>query len=110
MENQQMGERLSVTDPAVVPDQPISPNRPLLIIGGLAAGLIAGFLLALAVELIQRPIRGMRDLQAVTGLAPLAVIPSIEKGAAGPRRSRFAWFRRARRGKQDKEKHEWTPA
>lgn len=107
METEQMGERLSVTDPAVVPDSPISPNRPFLIVGGIAGGLILGLLLALAVELIQRPIRGVRDLEAATGLAPLAVIPTLEKGTAKRRAGRFALFR-GKRAK--KEKRKWTAA
>lgn len=97
MEREQMGERLSVNDPPVVPDSPISPNRPLLVLGGIAAGLGLGVLLALAVELIQRPIRGAGDLEAVLGVPPLVVIPVI---ATGPeqRHGRRIWpFRRRKR-------------
>lgn len=77
-ESEQKGERLSVIDPPVVPDDPISPNRPLLIAGGLVAGLGAGLLLALAAELFFRPIRDMIDIRAVTGVMPLVSIPTIE--------------------------------
>ena len=77
-ESEQKGERLSVIDPPVVPDDPISPNRPLLIAGGLVAGLGAGLLLALAAELFFRPIRGMTDIRAVTGVMPLVSIPTID--------------------------------
>jgi uncharacterized protein involved in exopolysaccharide biosynthesis len=82
-ESEQKGERLSVIDPPVVPDEPIAPNRPLLIAGGLAAGLGMGLLLALAVELFFRPIRDISDIKAVTGAMPLVSIPTIDS----PRRS-----------------------
>lgn len=82
-ESEQKGERLSVVDPPVVPDEPISPNRPLLIAGGLAAGLGAGLLLALAAELFFRPIRDMADIQTVTGAMPLVAIPTISEPREG---------------------------
>jgi uncharacterized protein involved in exopolysaccharide biosynthesis len=82
-ESEQKGERLSVIDPPVVADEPISPNRPLLIAGGLAAGLGAGLLLALAAELFFRPIRDMADIQAVTGAMPLVAIPTISEPREG---------------------------
>jgi hypothetical protein len=83
-ESEQKGERLSVIDPPVVPEDPTSPNRPLLILGGLAAGIGGGLFLALVVELFFRPIRGLADLRAVTGAAPLATIPTIETGLKRP--------------------------
>ena len=97
-ESEQKGERLSVIDPPVVADEPISPNRPLLIAGGLAAGLGAGLLLALATELFFRPIRDMADIQAVTGAKPLVAIPTIsEPREALWKRAKLLRFRRMRR-------------
>ena len=81
-ESEQKGERLSVIDPPVVPEEPTSPNRPLLIIGGFLAGLGGGLFLALAAELLFRPIRDIADLEAVIGMPPLVTIPTIE---AAPR-------------------------
>lgn len=83
-ESEQKGERLSVIDPPVVPEDPTSPNRPLLILGGLAAGLGAGLFLAFAAELFFRPIRDIADLRAVTGAAPLVTVPTIEMGRKQP--------------------------
>jgi uncharacterized protein involved in exopolysaccharide biosynthesis len=77
-ETEQKGERLSVIDPPVVPEDPNSPNRPLLIAGGLAFGLGFGLFLILAVELYLRPIRDVLDIRAVTGTMPMVSIPTID--------------------------------
>lgn len=84
-ESEQKGERLSVIDPPVVADDPVSPNRPFLIAGGIAAGLAAGLLLAFAVELFVRPIRDAADIRAVTGAMPLVSIPTIDPAKVGLR-------------------------
>ncbi len=78
-EDEQQGERLSVIDPPVIPDDPTSPNRPLLIAGGLVGGLGLGVLLAGLLELLLRPIRDIGAVQAATGEAPLVVIPTIQR-------------------------------
>lgn len=76
-EDEQQGERLTLIDPPVVPEDPISPNRPLLIAGGIAAGLGLGLFLALALEFVMRPIRDADGIRALLGEAPLVVIPTI---------------------------------
>jgi hypothetical protein len=76
MAQEQKGERLTVVDPPVVPDSPTSPNRPLLIGGGFAAGLALGLLLAMILEFVLRPIRGIDEIGGM-GLEPLAVIPTF---------------------------------
>ncbi len=85
--NEQLGERLTLIEPPVTPDTPTSPNRPVLILGGIALGLVAGFVLALAVEMFNRPIRSVSALTKLVGVAPLAVIPVLSEGALRPPRS-----------------------
>jgi polysaccharide biosynthesis transport protein len=77
MDDEQKGERLSLVDPPIVPDEPSWPNRPKFILGGLLAGLGLGFLLMLGIELIQRPIRGLEGVKSATGTAPLVALPSL---------------------------------
>jgi uncharacterized protein involved in exopolysaccharide biosynthesis len=79
MESEQKGERLTLADPPVVPDTPVRPNRPMIIIAGLIGGLGLGFVLALAVEFVLRPIRGINALKQAAGEAPLAVIPDFDQ-------------------------------
>jgi uncharacterized protein involved in exopolysaccharide biosynthesis len=93
METEQRGERLTVVDPPVVPDHPASPNRPMLIGGGIAGGLAVGAAIAFLLELLLGPIRGVGALQRVTGAPPLVVIPVMGESERGWF-SRFNWFRR----------------
>ena len=69
-DQEQMGERLLVVDPPVVPDKPASPNRPLIIAIGLAAGFGLGMALALAIEIFLRPVRDPKTIKAITGAPP----------------------------------------
>ena len=82
--NEQLGERLSLIEPPVTPDTPTSPNRPLLILGGIALGLAAGLVLALAVEMFAQPIRSVSALTKLVGVPPLAVVPVLSAGELRP--------------------------
>lgn len=78
MNAEQRGERLVLVDPPTMPDEPNSPNRSLLVIGGFAVGAALGLGLALLIELLRRPIRGAAALQAMLGVGPLVVIPTLK--------------------------------
>ena len=85
LSDQQRGERLTVIDPPVTPEEPVAPNRPLVAALGLIGGLGFGVFILLAIELIKRPIRGSGPLARITGVPPLAIIPTIDPIAAGGR-------------------------
>lgn len=76
----QRGERLTLIEPPVTPDHPTSPNRFLLIVGGIAGGIGLGLVLVLLAELIQRPIRNATQLTQLLGEPPLAVVPVLSAG------------------------------
>ena len=77
-EDEQMSERLSVVEPPVIPDSPSWPDRLKLALGGIGGGLALGFILAYAIELLLRPIRGPAALYNILGAAPLGVIPVVK--------------------------------
>lgn len=89
MASEQRAERLSLVEPANLPDSPYSPNRPLLIAMGAALGLAFGLLLALGLELVNRPVRSPRQIEQL-GLPVIGIVPLIK---SKPRHWRFPWFR-----------------
>ena len=102
-EDEQQGERLSVIDPPVVPDEPHSPNRPMIIFLITGAGIGLGLGLILLLELINKPIRDTASVALATGEAPLVVIPTI-MGAGERRNQGLAKLWPFGRGKGDDDK------
>ena len=92
LSEQQKGERLTVIDPPVIADRPTWPNRPLVMLGGLAAGAVLGLGLAMLVELLLQPIRGVNALTELFGAPPLVIVPTLKVT-----KNRFVWPWRRRR-------------
>lgn len=93
--NEQLGERLVVVDPPVVPDQPASPNRLLILAAGLGAGAALGLVLGFAAEMFLRPIRTPGAIARITGSPTLALVPVIKARDVATRPSRWRrWSRR----------------
>ena len=93
LETDRKGERFTLIDPPLPPEEPISPNRTLVLIAGfiLSGGLAAGVLWLL--ETLDDSVRSRVDLLKLTGVPPLALVPHIETEAerrAGRRRMRVA--------------------
>ena len=91
-DDQQLGERLMVVDPPVVPDTPIWPNQLILLAAGLGGGLGLGLVLALAVELILGPIRDPARVASILGVQPIGVIPWIEAKPV-PSQMKRPWYK-----------------
>lgn len=88
-EDEQMGERLSVVEPPVIPDEPSWPDRLLLAAIGVIGGLGLGIVLALTTEILTRPIRDPSAVKSIFGTAPLGIVPVIETKTA----KRTGWRR-----------------
>lgn len=88
MATEQRAERLSLVEPATLPDRPYSPNRPLLIGAAAGAGLAFGLLLALILEFATKPIRSPRQLEQL-GLPVIGVVPLLKPKARGTRLPAF---------------------
>lgn len=87
----QMGERLSLIEPPPLPVNPISPNRPAIVLFGIVLGCMAGIGAAMLAESLDGRVYGHRRLAAMAGASPLAVIPRIVT-AGDKRRARQRRF------------------
>ncbi len=92
LEADRKGERFTLIDPPLPPEEPISPNRPLIFIAGLlfSVGLVVGLLWYL--ETMDSTVRGRRDLFDLTGIAPLALVPHISTLADERAARRRKWL------------------
>ena len=75
------GQRITLIEAANVPSSPASPNRPLVAMGGVAAGLGLAAGLFLLLELLNSTVRRPIDIQKGLGIVPLSAIPYIESRA-----------------------------
>ena len=92
LEADRKGERFTLIDPPLPPEEPVSPNRALIFIAGfvLSIGLTFGLLWYL--ETMDSTVRGRRDLFNLTGIAPLALVPHIGTLAEVQAARRRVWF------------------
>jgi len=77
LEKRQKGEQFRILDPANLPAVPESPNRPLILFGGLVIGCGLGFGAAFALELLWPSFRRPEEAENILGLPILAGIPSF---------------------------------
>ncbi|MHB8622308.1 MAG: GumC family protein [Sulfuricaulis sp.] len=77
LEKDRKGERFSLIDPPHLPEQPVKPNRPAIIILGLVLSMFGGFGSVAAAESIDTTVRGAHGVMAAVEAAPLSVIPYL---------------------------------
>ncbi|MBC7929281.1 MAG: hypothetical protein H7Z38_01840 [Rubrivivax sp.] len=72
------GESIAVIDAASLPEQPVAPKRPILMLLGLVAGLGVGVALAAAFEVPRLlTIQTTEDAEHYTGLPVLVTLPTL---------------------------------
>ncbi|KMK63815.1 Wzz/FepE/Etk N-terminal domain-containing protein [Puniceibacterium sp. IMCC21224] len=69
------GQRISIIEQAVIPQEPERPNRVLIAAGGVSGGLLLGLAMVLLLELVNTGIRRPADLTAQLGIQPFATLP-----------------------------------
>jgi succinoglycan biosynthesis transport protein ExoP len=76
--NNAQGESIQVIDPASLPEKPVAPKRPLLMLAGLALGVLVGFLFAAAFEVPRlMTIQTVEDARHYTSLPVLVSVPEL---------------------------------
>jgi len=71
------GQRITVLDPATVPEKPARPIRAWISIGGTVVGAILGFSLIALMEFLNTAVRRPVDIVSHLGITPIAVVPYI---------------------------------
>jgi len=74
---------IKIVDPAVVPEAPFSPNVKRNLLVALLLGLLLGVGLAFASDFLDNSVKGPEDLDRLTGLPSLGVIPHFSAGGSG---------------------------
>ncbi|MCX2980981.1 hypothetical protein EYC98_08905 [Halieaceae bacterium IMCC14734] len=90
LEEGRKGQRFTLIDPPALPEQPASPNRPLIFFLGVVLALGAALGSALVMEALDPSLRSVRSVSELMGIAPLVTIPYIltpeEQAAKRPQR------------------------
>lgn len=85
-ESELKGERLSLIEPPSLPDEPVRPNRPLILVLGLALAIGGGAGTVALRQMLDDAVWTSSDLVQVMGAAPLAIVPRIDTPADRARR------------------------
>ncbi len=95
LEAERKGERFTLIDPPVAPEEPASPNRRLILVLGVVLALAIAVGIAVLLEVMDQRIHSRNEVASLLSVPPLAVIPWIENAAqraAQLRRQRYALF------------------
>jgi hypothetical protein len=88
LEKRQKGEQFQILDPADLPQEPFTPDRPRILGIAFAAAMLIGFGGAIGFEMINPTLRGKRDFQHFFQIPVLASIPLIRDTEYEARKSR----------------------
>jgi uncharacterized protein involved in exopolysaccharide biosynthesis len=88
LEKESKGERFVIVEPPLLPEEPVSPNRPAILFLSFVLALGCGIGYAAVAESLDDSVRGGKSLFITIGAAPLAVIPYLETDTEASRRKR----------------------
>ncbi|MCG8325366.1 MAG: hypothetical protein MI673_07595, partial [Thiotrichales bacterium] len=86
LESEKKGERFTLIEPPLLPEEPNKPNRMALFILGFILSLGGSLGSLVVTESLDRGIYGRKGVERVLGELPLSVIPYIETSAERQRR------------------------
>jgi uncharacterized protein involved in exopolysaccharide biosynthesis len=89
LESAGQSERLTILEPATIPEFPFTGSRKKLVLMGAAASILAGLGLAFLLELRDPVLRTAYRMERETGLKPVVTIPVVR-----PRRARGGLLKR----------------
>lgn len=77
MEKRLKGEQFQIRDPANFPLRPIRPNRPMIILLGLLAGLGGGVALAFLLDNLDSSFKRSEEINSYANVPLLATLPAL---------------------------------
>jgi hypothetical protein len=86
IESLSKGQRISVIEQAVAPNQPERPNRSLIVAAGVGGGAVAGLGLIFLLELLNSAIRRPSEVIEKLGITPLGTLPYLRSKQHNTRR------------------------
>jgi len=92
LEKRQKGEQFQILDPAALPIEPFSPNRPMVLGIGFAVAMLVGFGGAIGYEMLNPTLVGKRDFQRFFQIPVFASIPIIRDTEFETRKNRQKTF------------------
>ncbi len=78
LEQQRQSERLTVIEPAALPEYPVTSSRKKLVIMGTFASALLGLALAFFMDLRHPVIRSSQQMKRRVGLTPVVTIPVMD--------------------------------
>ena len=94
LEADRKGERFTLIDPPLMPEEPVSPNRWMILVLGIVLTVAISGGIAALLESIDATVRGGRDIVDLLQTTPLAFVPRIitqREIRDALRRRRIAW-------------------
>ncbi len=88
LETERKGERFTLIEPPLLPEEPVKPNRLAIAFLGLVFSFAGGIGSAAVAESLDTTVRGRKGVAELLGAPPLATIPRIETAAERRRRTR----------------------
>ena len=88
LEQDSKGERFVIVEPPILPEEPVSPNRPAILFLSFVLALGCGIGYAAVAESMDDAVHDSNSLAFTLGAAPLAVIPYLETDSEASRRKR----------------------
>jgi succinoglycan biosynthesis transport protein ExoP len=79
-----------VVSPAIPPGGPFYPQKKLIVAAAFLASLVIGVILAIAIELLDFGFRSLAQIEALTGLPTLGMMPLIARKRTSPRPHQIA--------------------
>lgn len=89
LEKKQKGEKFRMIDPANLPEKPYKPNKPRIMLIGMAAGLGIGMGLVFLFESLNPAFRRLEDIIGVLNHPVLAIIPVFSGKAVNRSKKRL---------------------